>query len=108
MLPLPNASRLSEIMERIDPAWAAERSRFKPFSRLFNAFENDLREKGVGLERRQDRFSLVKMPMETGWIPWKAEHPILRTPCGGGAADFSLFTHGGSMFVVLDKCGAEA
>jgi hypothetical protein len=103
LLPLPNASRLNDIMERIDPTWTANRARFKPFSRLFDTFQQDLTDKGVAIEVKREGFTLVRLPPQSGWVPWTAEHPILRAPRGGDAANFSLFSHGGRVF-----SGAEA
>lgn len=89
-------------MERIEPTWGIERARFKPFSRFFEVFRKDLTEKGVAIEVKKEGFSVVRIPRETHWIPWAAEHPILRAPRGGDAANFSLFSHDGGVFCIAE------
>lgn len=61
LLPLPNASRLSDVMELLDPWWAQERARFKPFTRLLRKFTADVSAHGLQLvnEGFGDGFALI-------------------------------------------------
>ena len=59
LLPLPNASRLSDVMAAIDPSWAARRKKHTPFSRLFWAYAADVAAAGLALVPARDGFALV-------------------------------------------------
>ncbi len=59
LLPLANASRLSDVMVQIDPSWAALRRRYAPFSRLFWAYSADVAAAGLALVPACDGFALV-------------------------------------------------
>jgi hypothetical protein len=59
LLPLPNASRLSDVMAGLDPAWTQQRKRLTPFSRLFWAYAADVAAAGLALVPACDGFALI-------------------------------------------------
>ena len=59
LLPLPNASRLSDLMAALDPSWAVQRKKYAPFSRLFWAYAADVAAAGLALVPACDGFALI-------------------------------------------------
>ena len=59
LLPLPNASRLSDMMASLDPSWAVQRKKHAPFSRLFWAYAADVEAAGLALVPACDGFALI-------------------------------------------------
>ena len=50
LLPLSNASKLSDVMGSLDGGWAEARKSYAPFSRLLWSFERDVQEAGLALQ----------------------------------------------------------
>ena len=86
LLPLPNASRLSDVMAGLDPAWAQQRKRHAPFSRLFWAYAPDVAAAGLALVPACDGFALIANGHHNGNNQGGSAAVAVSEAVGGAAA----------------------